>query len=217
MKLKAELTVEALRKDGERIYRLETRSKSFLQNFAKVFGKMLEAPGGAPLSYSGTVASATVLNTAGSSASAWTEWYDTGAAYYYSGGTPMGMSAPDNDDSFGVVVGSGTASVSPTDYALAAKIGHGTGAGQLDYGPATVTSSYGATSSYAEIARTFLNTSGSDVTVREVGIVARSYWKDGGVIVGDVKYLIARDILPSPVKVPNLGTLTVRYRISLSL
>jgi hypothetical protein len=217
MKVRAELTVEVLRKDGERIYLLRTESKSFLQNFAKVFGKMLEASASATLSYGGIVASATVMNTGGSSVTCPTEWYHTSTSSSYGGGTPMGMSAPDNDDSFGVVVGSSPTPVSPTDYTLAAKIRHGTGSGQLDYGPATVTSSYGATSSYAEIARTFLNVSGSDVTVREVGIIARSYWKISTGVIDDVKYLIARDILPSPVKVPNLGTLTVRYRVSLSL
>jgi hypothetical protein len=210
MKLKAELTVE-VEKDGERIYRLETRSKSFLQNFAKVFTKMLESVASAY----GNYVSATVVDTTGASSAANTEWY-AGSAND-GGGTPMGMSAPDNDDSYGVVVGSSSTPVSPTDYALATKIAHGTGAGQLDYGPATVASSYGTTSSYAEIARTFLNASGSDVTVREVGIIARSYWKTYGGVANNVKYLIARDILPSPVKVPNLGTLTVRYRVSLSL
>jgi hypothetical protein len=217
MKVRAELTVEVLRKDGERIYRLRTESKSLLQNFAKVFGKMLEAPAYMALSSGGINASTTVINTAGASTTAYIEYYGPSGNVFRGGGTPMGMNAADNDDSFGVVVGSGSTPVSPTDYALAAKIGHGTGSGQLDYGPATVTSSYGATSSYAEIARTFLNASGADVTVREVGIIARSYWKLESGIINDVRYLIARDTLPSPVKVPNLGTLTVRYRVSLSL
>jgi hypothetical protein len=215
MKLKAELTVE-VGKDGERIYRLKTESKSLLQNFAKVFGKMLEAPASATGS-DWIVISTSIMNTGGSTVTCITELYSTSSIYRYGGGTPMGMNAADNDDSYGIVVGSGAASVSPTDYNLAAKISHGTGSGRLDYGPATVTSSYGATSSYAEMARSFLNASGSDITVREVGIIARSYWKDGASVTSDVKYLIARDILPSPIKVPNLGTLTVRYRVSLSL
>jgi hypothetical protein len=215
MKVKAELTVEVLRKDGERIYRLKAESKSFLLNYAKVFVVMLGAPASATGSSGGIFASASIMNTGGAVVTCPMEWYAGSVAL--GGGTPMGMSAPDNDDSYGIVVGSGSTPVSPTDYALAAKISHGTGAGRLDYGPATITSSYGTTSSYTEMARTFLNASGSDVTVREVGIIPWCYWKDNDAVRYNVKFLIARDVLPTPVKVPNLGTLTVRYRISLSL
>jgi hypothetical protein len=125
------------------------------------------------------------------------------------------MNGPDNDDSFGIVVGSGSASVSPTDYRLVSKIPHGTGSGQLDHDTHSTATSLSSTSSYIELARTFVNRSGDNVVVREVGIIARSYWRDTSVV-NDVKYLIARDVLPSPVTVKPLGVLVVRYRISLT-
>ena len=55
------------------------------------------------------------------------------------------------------------------------------------------------------------------MTVREVGLAARSYWKDSGGVRQDIKYLVARDVLPTPVDVPNLASLVVRYRLSLVL
>ena len=209
MRVRAELIVES---DGKEVFRGE--SKSFLQNFCKVLYGMLSASGSAATKYFGLVSSATVIDTGGSSKTAYAEWYASDAQY--GGGTPAGMNAPDNDDSFGIVVGSGSASVSPTDYRLASKISHGTGSGQLDYDTHAITTSFSSTSSYVELARTFVNRSSGDVVVREVGIMARSLWKDAGGIRNDVKYLIARDVLPSPVTVKPLGVLVVRYRITLT-
>ena len=210
MKVGVEVIVEV---DGKEVYR--GPSKSFVTNFAKVFLWMLGASGNMPLDSSGPSTSTTITAPDGSSQTVWTEWY--ASIKQMGGGTPMAMNAPDNDDSYGIWVGSGTTPVSPTDYKLSSKIPHGTGAGQLDYEPHTVTSSYSETSSYVEIARSFINRSGSDVVVREVGLVARSYWKGFDAVRQDVKYLIARDVLPSPITVKPLGSLTVRYRISLSL
>jgi hypothetical protein len=129
----------------------------------------------------------------------------------------MAMNAADNNDTYGIVVGTGTASVTPTDYKLTSQIPHGTGPGQLDYDTHTVASSYTLSSSYVEISRVFVNRSGGDVVVREVGLIAWNYFKDVDAVRNDVKFLIARDVLPSPVRVKPLGSLTVRYRISLTL
>jgi VIT1/CCC1 family predicted Fe2+/Mn2+ transporter len=127
----------------------------------------------------------------------------------------MSMMAGDNDDSYGILVGSGSDPVSPTDYRLASKISHGTSMGQLDYETHSVVSSYSDTSSYVEFSRAFVNKTSSDIIVREVGIAAHSYSSVVGPV--DTKYLIVRDVLPAPVKVKPLGSLTVRYRISLSM
>jgi hypothetical protein len=201
--IKAELIVEV---DGREEYRGKCRS--LLQNFGKIFAAILSAIDVWPF----TRISTTVTKLDSTPATAYTEWQGGSAA----GGTPIAMSAADNDDTYGVVVGSGTATVTPTDYNLASKIPHGTGSGQLDYDTHTVASSYTSSSSYVEISRVFVNRSGSDIVVREVGLIARNYWKDGSTIY-DVKFLVARDVLPSPVTVKNLGSLTVRYRISLTL
>jgi hypothetical protein len=208
MKIVCELIVE---RDGKEVFR--GKSKSFVQNFAIALMTMLASPASGIVS--GIRSSGTVTKTDGSTTTIWGEWYS--AVTNYGGGTPLALYGGDNDDSQGVVVGAGSASVSPTDYSLASKISHGTGAGQLDYEPQTVTSSYSDTSSYVEVARSFINRSDADVVVREVGLIARNYWKDVSAVRNDVKFLIARDVLPTPVTVKPLGSLTVRYRISLSL
>ncbi|MEM2233820.1 MAG: hypothetical protein QXP81_09825 [Nitrososphaerota archaeon] len=73
----------------------------------------------------------------------------------------------------GIVVGTGTTPVSMTDFRLAAKIGHGTGAGQLIYGSTSVTSLeyLGINTFRFYVTRLFTNNSGSDITVNEVGLL----------------------------------------------
>jgi hypothetical protein len=208
MKLVCELIVE---KDGKEVFR--GKSKSFVQNFAIALMTMLASPASGIVS--GIRSSGTVTNVNGGIATIWGEWYS--AVTNYAGGTPLAMYGGDNDDGQGVVVGAGSESVSPTDYSLASKISHGTGSGQLDYESQVLRSSYSDTFSYVEVARSFVNRSGADVVVREVGLIARNYWKDYSAVRNDVKFLIARDVLPNPIVIPNLSSLTVRYRISLSL
>jgi len=211
MKIGAEVVVEV---DGKEVWR--GPSKSFVVNLAKVLLGMLKAPGGAPAGVSALIASETVTAPDASSKTIWTEWYASDTQFA-AGGTTLAINAPDNDASYGIVVGSGSTPVSPTDCNLASKISHGTGAGQLDYEPQTVKSSYSDTSSYVEISRAFINRSGGDVVVREVGLIGRNYWAYEKGVLNDVKFLIARDVLPNPILIPNLASLTVRYRISLSL
>jgi hypothetical protein len=189
--------------------------KSLLQNFGGMFAAMLGSPAYAALSEGGLKSSYTVRRLDGTSTTSYVEWYE--GTTYFGSGTPLAMAASDNDDSIGIVVGSGSTSVGPTDYSLVSKIAHGTGSGQLDYDASAVLYSYGSSSSYVELYRSFTNKSGADITVREVGIIAKSVWRDSSAVRNDVNFLVARDVLPTPVKVPNLGTLTVRYRVSLSL
>ena len=212
MKIKAEVLVEI---NGEEVYR--GQSKSLVQNFAKMIVAVLKGPAYAAWTERGTKSSTSLVDTNGSSVTAYAEWYaDYGSDQTRGGGVQMALNAPDNDDSFGICVGSGSTPVSVTDYKLSSKIPHGTGSGQLDYETHTVTSSYSGTYSYVEIARSFVNRSGADVMVKEIGLVARTYWKDASGVAQDIKWLMARDVLTTPILIPNLASLTVRYRISLS-
>jgi hypothetical protein len=208
--IKAELIVEV---DGREEYR--GGSRSLLQSFAKEFAAIMGAPGNTPTNTGDVVTSTTVTKPDGTPATVYGEWYSLSVPA--GGGAHIAMNAADNDDTYGIVVGTGTATVTPTDYKLASQIPHGTGPGQLDYDTHTVASSYTSSSSYIQISRVFVNRSGGDVVVREVGLMARNYFKDLNAVRNDVKFLIARDVLPSPVRVKNLGSLTVRYRISLTL
>jgi len=201
MKLKGELIIEI---NGKEIYRGE--SKSLLQNFARHLRAMIASGATTP-------SSATITNLVGGSATVYgafdSDSYRTLVSAY---------NAPDNDDTYGIVVGSGDTPVSPTDFNLASKIPHGTSSGQLDYDTHTTTSSFSSTSSYVEISRIFTNKSGGDVIVKEVGMITWNYRMDRyNAVTTDVKFLVARDVLPSPILIPNLASLTVRYRISLSL
>jgi len=210
------IEVEVRGPDGKVVQRGKCEMRSFLNNLLRIFEGLMKAIGGAALTYSGTVASTTVIAPDGTSKTVWTEWYapDTATSYFYAGGTPMALKAGDNDDSYGIIVGSGTISVALDQYSLASKISHGTSAGQLDYDPMTV-EDLGLDTSVSppvyrfRFIRTFKNLSGGSININEVGLAARSYWKDYVYIRQDVKYLIARDVLPATYTVPNGGSATV--------
>jgi hypothetical protein len=206
--IRAEVVIEL---DGREVYRGE--SKSFVQNFGKILYAILNGIGGVPTNYSGVVSSSSVQKPDGSVATVYGEYYDT---TYNTGGTAMGFKAGAGEDAWGILVGSGSAPVTPTQYNLSAKIPHGTDPGKLYYDVHTVTSSYSDTSSYVEIARSFINRSSSPVTVREVGLFARNRYQNGQGIVVDVIFMVARDVLPNPVTVNPLGSLLVRYRVVLT-
>ena len=134
-----------------------------------------------------------------------------------------------NDSTYGLVVGTGTATPTPNDYALGNQIVNGTGSGQLVYGahqfsptPQTIGSSNNVTSSSTptsgllpvsgnttswQIQRTFQNQSGASITVSEVGLYSNTI---NGVA------LMVHDLLSSPITVPNNAVLTIVYTISVS-
>ena len=72
---------------------------------------------------------------------------------------------------YGIVVGSGTNAEDNTDIALQTKIGHGSGAGQLQYGPHFYRSTriVGINVDF-QMQRSFVNASGGSVTINEIGI-----------------------------------------------
>jgi hypothetical protein len=215
--LRGYIEVEVRDREGRIVGRGRHEMRSFLNNLLRILEGVMKAVGGAALGYGGTAASTTVINTAGSSTSAWTEAY-LGSSGSTGGGVPFAVNASDNDDSYGIVVGSGTVGIALDQYAPASKIAHGTGSGQLDYG----------VSSYEDLGldtgvsppvyrfrflRTFSNLSGAAININEVCIIARSYWKDFGGVRNDVKYMIARDVLPSTYTVPNGGSATVAVTV----
>jgi len=127
-----------------------------------------------------------------------------------SGSDPlMYVEANEKEGAYGIVIGSGDSPVNIDDYDLDTKISHGDEAGKMHYNATTVESTAKINNGYIfRIIRTFTNNSGGDITVKEIGIIAKHR---------ENKYLIARDVLSSPVTVPNGATLTVRYIISYSI
>jgi hypothetical protein len=121
--------------------------------------------------------------------------------------------APAGDDTYGILVGSGTAPPTPSDHNLVTKIPNGTEAGQLSYGetsldPINVTGN----NIILRIIRTFTNNSGASITVSEVGLAAQTRHQS----LGYKTFLIARDVLTSSINVPDGSTLTVRYVIQVT-
>lgn len=122
---------------------------------------------------------------------------------------------------YGILVGSSDVAESFDDYNLGATIGHGAGAGQLNRALQSIVSQVWNSSSrkwILTLLRGFVNTSGGDVTVKELGFLTAT-----GVLISNttssndsyIKLLI-RDVLPAPVTVANGQTLTVTYTIEYS-
>lgn len=124
-----------------------------------------------------------------------------------------GLEAPMGEDTYGIVVGTGSVAESFEDHALGSKIANGTGAGQLshiaaeDYAVSTVGTTWSV-----EHARYFNNNSGAAITVNEVGLYAHTacYMGGGGTV------MICRDLISGGVEVPDTGQLKVTYTVQLT-
>jgi hypothetical protein len=224
--LRGFIEIEVVDRHGRTVAKGRHEMRSFLNNYLRAMEGLMKATASTLLGNSGVVASVTVTNTGGTSVSAWSEWYDV--AYVdgggAGGGTPMGANAADNVDTYGIVVGSGTTVPASLDqfYNLESKIAHGTGSGQLDYGPHTfydlgLDTGVSPPVYRYRLVRTFTNLSGAGININEVGIVVRNYWKNTSAVKNDQKFLIARDVLSSTYTVPNGGTATVAITVEVEV
>jgi len=214
------IEVEVRDSKGEVVQSGKHRMHSLLNNFLRVLDGEARATGGVALSTYGTITSATVTGLDGLSKTIAIEWY---SSRYSGGGTTIATNAGDNDASYGIIVGSGTDPVDLNNYKLSSPIPHGTGAGQLDYDAMSVVD-LGLDTSVSppvyriRLIRGFKNLSGGDVTINEVGLVACNFWEDfdanrNPYINYDVKFLIARDVLPQSYVVPDGGSATVTITV----
>jgi membrane-bound metal-dependent hydrolase YbcI (DUF457 family) len=119
------------------------------------------------------------------------------------------------DTSQGIVVGTSNAPNTVNTYCLGAKISHGTGSGQLYYGTHTIDDIVNPSGNILlfRIIRTFSNSSGATITVKEVGLLVRTLCYNAVYY----SFLVARDVLSTPVDVPNGMTLTVRYILQITV
>jgi len=129
----------------------------------------------------------------------------------------LGTAAASGDDSYGILVGSGTTPVDMNQYTLASKIPHGTSAGQLSYGPLSL-DDLGVVQTVSppvyrfRLVRSFTNASTSSVTINEIGVAVRYRFADY-----DYRFLVARDVLPSSYTVPAGGSASVAVTIEVEL
>lgn len=107
----------------------------------------------------------------------------------------------------GIIVGTGNTAVAMADYALAAKIAHGTGAGQLSYGSHTVNAMTGTSPITWIVTRAFTNGSAGAITIAETGIQNDSTY--------DV--LLERTVLASTYTVNAAASCVVTYTFTFSL
>ncbi len=107
----------------------------------------------------------------------------------------------------GLVVGTDNTASTFLDTQLGAIVGHGTGAGQLEYGLQTTSRDKVNGIVTAAVERLYTNNSGAEITVREIGIYAStSAVATSNAFVA----LMLRDVLDTPVAIPNGETLYVR-------
>lgn len=130
--------------------------------------------------------------------------------------TSWGCRGPAGNDTYGILVGSGTNPEDFESHILHSKISNGTGAGQLTYVQSeahAITWNPGTLTMKNELARFFNNNSGADVSVNEVALVLRGYRPGSSV---PYNYMTARDRLVSTVTVPDTGQLKVTYTVQLT-
>jgi hypothetical protein len=126
----------------------------------------------------------------------------------------LGGCAPAGDTTAGIILGTSDMPVNLAQYDLANRITHGTGSGQLSYGATNVETLVKGTVWYFRVIRTFTNYGGASITVKEIGLFVRLGMTASP---GYFSCMLARDVLTSPITVPDGSTLTVRYIISHSL
>jgi len=214
--VKVEYEVEVRDKDGRLLKREKGESRSLLKNFTKFLRAMMKGVVNEDKDiptdpYTGD-ATETVKDTSGADVTIW-----GGARLGGSdgGGWPLTINAPDDEDTYGIVVGKGDMPVTAEDYALDDQIPHGTASGQLDYGTHTFEDVVVEDKvSKFRISRGFTNLSGANVTVKEIGIVVWNYFRDYGGVKRNVKVLIVRDVLATPTTIPDGASLNVRYTFS---
>jgi len=213
------LTVIVKDKDGKMIKQHKQHSHSFVSNFLSILASSLATSYNEPISNNSYGYYYKITNGN----------YAAYSPNVFSINLLFDLDDSANDSTYGIVVGTGTATPTPNDYALGNQIVNGTGSGQLVYNahnispaPQTIGSSAfltitttptsgilpvsGNTTSW-QISRTFQNQSGASITVSEVGIYT-------GTPTGNA--LIVHDLLSSPITIPNNAVLTIVYTISVS-
>lgn len=196
--LVAEILIETYNEKGQLSQRLKQKSRSFLKQFIQLIEVQTNQ------------ATKTLTDITGTDRSVDTQSEN----FFCTHGGGHGWARADyrhvQVENLGIVVGSGTTAVTPTDTKLETKIAHGKSAGQLLYlGNALYPVVVSPPDAYVDLVRFFENQSGGNITINEVGIYALGSQYYYG-------FCICRDVLTSAVTVANGELLKVRYRIKVS-
>lgn len=209
--------------------RIEMKSNSFVRNYYNglAFDSIFKSPYNSTETAVGTFGdgvdtpikdtSGTLRGIAssggatGASAFAW-PGYSTSSSYRT---LNAGLAAPSGTTTYGIVTGTSDSAESFESYAMGSQIAHGTGTGQMNYATQSSLASFSFSSGTKKLTathnRTFTNVSGATITVKEIGLILRF----GVGSNSDLRALIIRDVLASPIDVETTKTLTITYNLSL--
>lgn len=196
---KAFVNLAVFDKNGQEIERHELLSKSWTRNFYNMLFCLFTST---PTSYFGAIFGEGYLACKQTSASVFSS-----TSFSLGNGAFIGQIGSTAN---GILAGTSDAAETLESYILGSLIAHGTGAGQLSYTAQDATSvSYnsGTKKMTGTLRRYLNNNSGAAITVKEIGLVS-DY--------STPKLLQNRDVLPSPVTVPNGGQLKVEYLIEMT-
>jgi len=117
---------------------------------------------------------------------------------------------------FSIQLGAGTQAFSPTLNSLAAPIANGSGAGQLSYGPVSVT--YSGTTIYTYV--TVVNYSSTTINVTEVGLIGTIYIQyqnsSNAYAYNTYTYLLTYDTFSPAISLPPAAIATFKVALSFS-
>jgi hypothetical protein len=189
MKLKIDVEVEVVDKDGQQVYHDKREANSFVRGMIDVLYELMMAayPANNILDITNTTRTGS-LN-----------------------GSNLAVAAAAGNTNLGIVLGTGTNAVTVADYKLQTLIGEGATSGLLNY-QAMATDSAPATAGNVRsftIKRQVINNSGADITVNEVGLY--------GYCVGQSNYYGMFDRTLNTFTILSLATAVVKYTISVTV
>ena len=197
--LRAEIIIERYDRKGRILEKIKQKSRSFLKQFIQLIEVQTNQVNKSITDITGADRSVNIQDT--------NLFCTPGGGHGYVDPLQRNVQV----ENVGVVVGSGTTAVTPTDTKLETKIAHGTGSGQLVYlgcglKPVVISGS----DAYVDLIRFFENQSGGNVTINEVGIYAIGATQQWG-------FCICRDVLSSSITVADGQLLKVRYRVKVTV
>jgi len=126
-------------------------------------------------------------------------------------GYTFASNAGNTDDTFGIIVGTGTTDPDIDDYHIETKIDHDAApptAGAMQYSAVTFGApASDATTSQFTITRNFANGSGGAITVNEIALYVKAYRYEV-----TYYFMTIRDVIDGGIAVPDGQTLTINYR-----